>query len=144
MRNSRQIERWSPWILLVAVLTPSTFVPFLALVGPAALTGWAAALWLWRAGALVALIVTCEALTNFADEATSAGATAWLRHRLLRHVLTLGTAGVRRFPTGDLVSRTVGNTTEAGRVAAAAVWALASEPTPSGRLSQAIFATRLP
>jgi uncharacterized membrane protein (DUF4010 family) len=35
-------------LLLVAVLTPSTFVPFLALVGPAALTGWAAALWLWR------------------------------------------------------------------------------------------------
>jgi len=35
-------------LLLVALLTPSTFLPFLVLVGPAALAGWAVALWLWR------------------------------------------------------------------------------------------------
>ncbi|MGI5208332.1 ATP-binding cassette domain-containing protein [Spirillospora sp. CA-108201] len=31
--------------------------------------------------------------------------TAWLRHRLLGHVLALGPAGRRRFPAGDVLSR---------------------------------------
>lgn len=35
-------------LLLVGLLTPSTFVPFVLLVGPAALTAWGAAIWLWR------------------------------------------------------------------------------------------------
>ena len=35
-------------VLLVALLTPSTLMPFLAIVAPAALAGSAAAAWLWR------------------------------------------------------------------------------------------------
>jgi ATP-binding cassette subfamily B protein len=92
----------------------------------AVLGGGDVAPWLMRCGVFVALIVAGEALSNLADQATSAETTAWLRHTLLRHVLALGMLNTRRFASGDLVSRMVGNTIEAGRVAAAAVWAVAS------------------
>jgi ATP-binding cassette subfamily B protein len=82
----------------------------------------------WLAGSvlLVTVIVACEALSSLADQSTSAQATAGLRHRLLRHVLAVGTPASQRFNPGDLVSRMVGNTSEAGRVAAAGVWAATS------------------
>lgn len=35
-------------LLLVTLLTPSTLLPFLAIVGPAALAGFAMAAWLWK------------------------------------------------------------------------------------------------
>jgi ATP-binding cassette subfamily B protein len=92
----------------------------------AVLGGGDAATWLTRCGVLVAIFVACEALSGLADGASSAEGTAWLRHTLLRHVLALGTLTSRRFTMGDLVSRMVGNTAEAGRVGAVAVRAVAS------------------
>lgn len=85
-----------------------------------------AALWLTRCGVLVVLVLACEALSDLAGEASSANATAWLRHTLLRHILALGPRATRRFAAGDLVSRVVGNASEVGRVAPAAVWVVTS------------------
>ncbi|MGH8930818.1 MAG: ABC transporter ATP-binding protein [Egibacteraceae bacterium] len=98
------------------------------------LSGGDAAAWITRCGMLIVLLVVCDVLSSLADGASSAESTAWLRHTLLRHVLALGTRTARRFTPGDLVSRMVGNTAEAGRVGAAAVVGMASAIPSVGSL----------
>jgi ATP-binding cassette subfamily B protein len=74
------------------------------------------------AGPLVALGLTLAAgaaaavLAVVAGAAAAARGTAWLQHRVVRHVLAAG-VGRRRFADGDLTSRLVGNTVEAGGAA---------------------------
>lgn len=71
--------------------------------------------WLVLAAGLIALSVACDLVYAFATAACEAGTTAWLRTRLVRHVLAVGHQGSRRFDTGDLVSRVSGNAVEAAQ-----------------------------
>src|SRR5262249_14698371 len=89
----------------------------------AVLTGRDAAHWLIACGLLVAVLVACDALDDVAAATSTAQSTRWLRRRLIDHVLTLRPGGARRFDPRDLAARLVGNTADAGRTAAAAVWA---------------------
>jgi ATP-binding cassette, subfamily B, bacterial len=73
--------------------------------------------WLLLAGALVAFLVAVDALDDLAIGATAARSTAWLRHTLLGHVLALGPRTARPRQAGDLATRLVGNTAQAGRLA---------------------------
>jgi ATP-binding cassette subfamily B protein len=55
------------------------------------------------AGALGSLAV------GVAGPASLAGGTAWLGHRLLRHMISLGERGLAEFPPGDMTSRLLDN-----------------------------------
>lgn len=88
-----------------------------AVLGAADATAWVAA-----AAALVAVMALSDAFDDLAAGMSSARATAWLRHSLLRHVLALGVPGARRLTGGDLATRLVSNAAEAGRIPTVAVW----------------------
>ncbi|GGM63142.1 ABC transporter ATP-binding protein [Longimycelium tulufanense] len=77
-----------------------------------------AALWVL----LLALVVVAGDAVGMVGEArcTSRG-TAWLRHRLIEHLLALGVPGHRRFAPGDAVSRFSGDAAQAGTIAATLV-----------------------
>ncbi|KOG57124.1 hypothetical protein ADK75_05370 [Streptomyces virginiae] len=49
-------------------------------------------------------------MTSIACPASLTATTAWLRHYLFGHALSLGTAGAKRFPAGDMVSRLLDST----------------------------------
>lgn len=81
--------------------------------------------WLLGCVVVVAAVVICESFGVWAAGASSAQASAWLRHRILRHVLGVGPAMTRRFAQGDLVTRVGVNTEEVGRAPQALVTGLA-------------------
>jgi ATP-binding cassette subfamily B protein len=90
--------------------------------------------WLLVAGGLIALGIVCEITEVIAGTACAAGTTAWLRHRMVRQVLTSGATGARRFGTGDLVSRVSSSATDAARAGPAAVTAATAVVPPVGSL----------
>jgi ATP-binding cassette, subfamily B, bacterial len=81
--------------------------------------------WLIGCAVVVAVVVLCDSFGVWAAGASSAQASAWLRHRILRHVLGVGPAVTRRFAEGDLVTRVGVNTEEAGRAPQALVTGMA-------------------
>jgi ATP-binding cassette, subfamily B, bacterial len=81
--------------------------------------------WLIGCSAVVTVIVVCDSFGIWATGASSAQASAWLRHRILRHVLGVGPAMTRGFAEGDLVTRLGVNTEEAGRAPQALVTGVA-------------------
>ena len=71
--------------------------------------------WLWFVVGLIVLSIAVSLVGAYAGTACVAGTTAWLRDRLVRHVLS---AGPRHgFETGDLVTRVSNNATEAASAA---------------------------
>jgi len=59
------------------------------------------ALWLSLAAGLIAVGLLCEVVGAFAGTACVAGTTAWLRNRLVRHILDAGPAVAEPFDAGD-------------------------------------------
>jgi ATP-binding cassette subfamily B protein len=59
--------------------------------------------------AVLAVTTAADPLTQFADGRCRAAITAWLREQLVRHVLSFGMQGSRRFAQGDLLERLTGN-----------------------------------
>jgi ATP-binding cassette, subfamily B, bacterial len=90
--------------------------------------------WLAAAGGLVALGVLADIVSAFAGTACVAGTTAWLRGRLVRHVLAIGPEGARRFDTGDLVSRVSSNAADAAGAGPSLVSAGMAALPPVGSL----------
>ncbi|HET6738543.1 MAG TPA: ABC transporter transmembrane domain-containing protein, partial [Kribbella sp.] len=90
--------------------------------------------WLTLACVLIAVGVVSALLDAFAGTACVAGTTAWLRHRLVGHVLVGGPEGTRRFETGDLVSRVSGSASDAAQAGPTAVTAVAAAAPPLGSL----------
>jgi ATP-binding cassette subfamily B protein len=111
-----------PWVGIVALTALAMAAAELALpavVGSAVdamLDGRSAGTWVAICGMLIALLVACDALDDFAAGAATARSTARLRHGLMTHLLALGRS-IQRLPGGDITARLVGNTAEAGRVA---------------------------
>ncbi|GIH22148.1 ABC transporter ATP-binding protein [Acrocarpospora phusangensis] len=77
----------------------------------------------WLAGcvAVVGLLVVCDTFGVWAGGASGARASAWVRHRVLRHVLGVGPGLTRSVPEGDLVTRLGMNAEEVGRAPDAAI-----------------------
>lgn len=90
--------------------------------------------WLAIAAGLIALAVACDLVDDFADTATSAKTTAWLRNRVVRRVLAAGPDRTRQFDAGDLVSRLSGNTVDAAQAGPALIALVTAGIPPIGAL----------
>lgn len=91
-----------------------------------------AAGWLVACVALVVGGALCDVLTDLASGTVTANSTAWLRRRLLRHILGLGPHGIEGISAGDLVGRLVGNTADAGATVVTACQTLSALVPPLG------------
>jgi ATP-binding cassette subfamily B protein len=88
--------------------------------------------WLWFVVGLIVLNIAVSLVAAYAGTACVAGTTAWLRDRLVRHVLS---AGPRHgFETGDLVTRVSGNATDAANAGPAVVTVWTAVLPPVGSL----------
>lgn len=133
----RHGRAWLPLIGLAAVIGSLTSLALPTVLGRSVdaivarddLSGW-----LLLAGGLIALGIACDLIDTFADPACVAGTTAWLRHRVVRQVVTGGPEGTRKFDTGDLVSRVSGNAVDAAQAGPATVTAVAAALPPVGSL----------
>jgi ATP-binding cassette subfamily B protein len=90
--------------------------------------------WLAVLLALTAAAISCDALSQLGTGAAAAGATAWLRHSLLRHILIAGPRLTRQYPAGDVVSRVIGGAADAGGAPAGAALAVAAVIPAAGAL----------
>ncbi|HLL69198.1 MAG TPA: ABC transporter ATP-binding protein [Micromonosporaceae bacterium] len=90
--------------------------------------------WLALAAGLVGLAVVSDLIETYAATLCVAGTTAWLRERLVRHVLSVSPEDSRRFSTGDLVSRVSGNAVDAAQAGVGVVTATAAVLPPLGSL----------
>jgi ATP-binding cassette subfamily B protein len=90
--------------------------------------------WFAIAAGLIAVGIVCALVDVFTGTACVAGTTAWLRHRLVTHVVRSGPEGTHAFDTGDLVSRVSGNAVDAAQAGPATVAAFAAIVPPAGSL----------
>ncbi|GAA2759496.1 ABC transporter ATP-binding protein [Actinopolymorpha rutila] len=92
--------------------------------------------WLLLAGGLVAFGVICDLIDAFAGKACVASTTAWLRERLIRHLLGIGPSATkdRHFDVGDLVSRVSSNAVDAAHAGPSAITIGAAVVPPLGSL----------
>ncbi|HYN92348.1 MAG TPA: ABC transporter ATP-binding protein [Pilimelia sp.] len=97
--------------------------------------GGASGRWIALAAALIGLAVAADMLEAYCATACVAGTSAWLRHRLVRHILAVSPGDGRRFDAGDLVTRVSGNTVEAAQAGVAAVTVVAALLPPVGSLA---------
>ncbi|NJP88992.1 ABC transporter ATP-binding protein [Nonomuraea sp. FMUSA5-5] len=90
--------------------------------------------WLALCAAAVAAVMLCESVGVWARGASGAHAAATLRTGVLRHVLGTGSAAIRRFPEGELVTRAGLNAEEVGRAPETVTSALALLVPTAGAL----------
>jgi ATP-binding cassette, subfamily B, bacterial len=90
--------------------------------------------WFWFAAGLVVLGIAVDLADAYAGTACVAGTTAWLRDRLVRHVLAVGEPGRRGLDTGDLVGRVSGNAAEAAQAGPSVVTVGIAMLPPAGSL----------
>jgi ATP-binding cassette subfamily B protein len=88
--------------------------------------------WLWFVVGLIVLNIAVSLVGAYAGTACVAGTTAWLRDRLVRHVLSTGPR--HGFETGDLVARVSGNATDAASAGPALVTVWTAVLPPVGSL----------
>jgi len=100
----------------------------------ALITGHSSVFWVVIAGTLIALNVALDVVDAYAGTACVAGTTAWLRDRVVRHVLAIGPSRSGQFETGDLVTRVSGSAVEAAQAGPAAVTTLSASLPPIGSL----------
>lgn len=134
---TRHSGRWLPVIGATALVGTAGSLALPTVLGraiDAIVAGTDGTGWLAAAVGLMAVGVLCDALGAYAGAASVAGTTAWLRSRLLRHVLDAGPAGTRDKDTGDLVSRISGNAVEAARAGPSTVGAVAAALPSIGAL----------
>ncbi|GAB1515879.1 ABC transporter ATP-binding protein [Actinophytocola sp. KF-1] len=130
----RKAGRWLPLIGFSALLGTVGALALPVVLGRAvdAIVYGGPPVWFWLAAGLVVLGIATDLVDAFAGTACVAGTTAWLRNRVVRHVLA---AGPRHgFATGDLVSRVSGNAAEAANAGPAVVTVWTSVLPPVGSL----------
>lgn len=134
---ARHAGGWLPLIGIAALIGSVATLALPAVLGRAVdaiVGGENVGTWLAVAVGLIAVIIACDLADTFAETACVAGTTAWLRNRLVRHVLAIGPEGSRRFTTGDLVSRISGNTVDAAQAGPSAVTVGTAAVPPLGSL----------
>jgi ATP-binding cassette subfamily B protein len=90
--------------------------------------------WLAMAAGLIVLGIGCDLAEIYAETHSVADTAAWLRKRLIRHVLAIGPHASNRFDTGDLVSRVSSHAVDAARAGTSAVTVVAAALPPAGCL----------
>lgn len=90
--------------------------------------------WIALCAGLMGALVLLDAVDTVLTGTLNSRTTAWLRTRLLGHVLALGPARAGRFGRGDLVTRCTGNAAHAGTGPSSVASALAALVTPVGGL----------
>jgi ATP-binding cassette, subfamily B, bacterial len=133
------VRRGGPslWLFGAASLTGSVVLLAMpAVLGRAvdATVGGDGGRWVILAAALIAVGAAAEAVESFTATTCAATGTAWLRDRLIRHLLAIGPDRARRFDAGDLVSRVSGNTAEAAYAGIAVVSVVTALLPPVGSL----------
>lgn len=128
MRTLRQAGAWPAVLAAASVVTSAAVLALPALVGRAVDSLIAGApdqtFWIAMTAAAAFALVLCDALAAWASGAGGARATAWLRHRAVRHVLGVGPGMTRRLTEGDLTTRIGLNAEETGRAPDAIVTGL--------------------
>lgn len=129
---------WLPVIVISDLATTLITLALPLVLGrsiDALVTGDGSMRWLALACLLIGVVVLFELLDEYTTTACVAGTTAWLRKRMVSHVLAVGPQRGRRFETGDLVSRVSGNATEAAQAGPGAVTAVTAALPPVGSLA---------
>lgn len=133
-------RRGGGWVPVIGVAALTGAVSTLALpmvlgfVVDALVTGGDTGRWLAVAGVLIVAGVTADVVDAFAGAACVARVSAWLRTRMVRHVLGVGPQRARRFETGDLVSRVSGNAVDAAQAGPSSVLIATELLPPVGSL----------
>ena len=128
---------WLPWIGLAGLVGSLGTLALPTVLGHAVdalVAGHGSGSWVVAAGVLIVVSVVFDVVDAYAGTACVAGTTAWLRDRLVRHVLAIGPARASRFATGDLVTRVSGNAVEAAQAGPAVVTTVAAALPPIGSL----------
>jgi ATP-binding cassette subfamily B protein len=128
---------WLPLLAVTAVLGALGTLALPMVLGRAVdalVAGGDTGLWLAVAVGVVGLGVVGELVDTYAGTACVTGTTAWLRNRLVGHVLAAGPAATRRFPPGDLVSRVSGHAVEAGQAGVSVIRIAVAALPPVGSL----------
>jgi ATP-binding cassette subfamily B protein len=139
---ARRAGGWLPLIAAGALASTLTLLALPAVLGRAVdeiVSGRAGGRWLAPAAGLIALGVLADLVNTFAGTACVAGTTAWLRERLVRHVLAIGPRRADRFERGDLVSRVSGNAVDAAHAGPSLVSVATSALPPVGSLVMLIL-----
>jgi ATP-binding cassette subfamily B protein len=84
--------------------------------------------------ALIATLVFGKVIADIASGTSNAQCIAWLRMTLVRNLIAIGPAAIRRFEPGDLVTRVTRNASEAGQVGITAVMVGAGLIPPVGAI----------
>lgn len=137
LASARRGGVWVGVTMVTSLLLTGATLALPAVVGrtvDAVLGGSDVARWLALSGALIFVLVVCDAVDDLVGQAAEARSTAWLRHTLVGHVLALGTRATRRFTPGDLVSRLVGNSARSGNFASGLVWVVMGIVPPLGAI----------
>ncbi|MEU1115211.1 MULTISPECIES: ABC transporter ATP-binding protein [unclassified Streptomyces] len=88
--------------------------------------------WILVCAALITVSALLDAVDGVLTGTTNARTTAWLRGRVVRHVLAVGPRTTARFAPGDLVARLIDNAAHAGVAPATFAALLAALVTPVG------------
>jgi ATP-binding cassette subfamily B protein len=137
-RRARTARGWLPLIGIGALLNTAGALALPMVLGRAVDAMVAGAhttdRWLALAAGIITVGVAGDLVGAFAGTTYTAGTTARLRRRLVRHVLAIGPEGARRFDTGDLVTRVSGNTADAAQAGPGAVLVATAALPPIGSL----------
>jgi ATP-binding cassette subfamily B protein len=132
---ARHGGRWLPVIGVSALAGTLSTLALPVVLGKAVDTivmGDAGNMWIVLAASLIAVGVLADLVDSFAGVACVADTTAWLRNRLIRHLLAAGPQ--RQFETGDLVTRVSGNAVDAAQAGPAMVTVWMAVLPPAGSL----------
>lgn len=134
------VRRSGGWLPLLGVAAIAGSLGELALptvlgrAVDATVAGGDSARWLVTAAGLITVGVAVDLVDAFAGTACVAGTTAWLRNRLIRHVLAIGPDRCGRFDPGDLVSRVSGNAADAANAGPSVLTVATAVLPPVGSL----------
>src|SRR5688500_16656771 len=98
---------WLPLMVITSLVGTGVTLALPAVLGRAVdalVAGAGSGRWLAAAAGLLLAGVVTELVNVYAGTACVAGTTAWLRNRLVGHLLAIGPHRAGRFDTGDLVS----------------------------------------
>jgi ATP-binding cassette subfamily B protein len=132
---ARQSGRWLPWLAVSALAGTLCMLALPTVLGralDAIVAGSGDNRWLVLTGVLIAVGIIVNLVDAFVGTACAASTTAWLRNRLIGHLLAVGTKG--RFETGDLVTRVSGNAVDAAQAGPALVTVWIAVLPPIGSL----------
>ncbi len=111
---ARRGGAWLPLIGAAALAGTAGDLALPAVLGRAVdaiVAGAESARWMEYSAALIALSVACDLVAAYASTVCVADTTAWLRRRLVRHLLAIGPTG--GFEPGDSVTRVTANAADA-------------------------------